>query len=144
MDLIQGGMTLTKYVAKFIQLSRFVIYLIPNGEKKAKKFQRDLKPHIRTMMSCFDIRVFFQRMDHDSIYEESFQENATIAAEQRKKTFAPITSSGGDGPGKRMDVSSQPSRWSPQGHTLASPQYQPQQHQRNQAPALCQQCNKVH
>lgn len=89
MNLIQGGMTLTKYVAKFIQLSRFVIYLIPDVEKKVKKFQRDLKPHTRTMMACFDIRVFFQRMDRASIYEESFQENTTAAAEQRKRTFAP-------------------------------------------------------
>lgn len=69
-----------KYVAKFIWLSRFVIYLIPDVEKKAKKFERDLKPHIRTMMTCFDIRVFFQRMDRASIYEESFWENATAAA----------------------------------------------------------------
>jgi hypothetical protein len=41
---------------KFSQLSRFGMYLIPNEEKKAKKFERGLNSRIQIMMSCFDIR----------------------------------------------------------------------------------------
>ena len=55
LDLVQGDMSMIKYVAKFLQLSRFGLYLILTKEKKAKKFERGLDPRIRIMMSCFDI-----------------------------------------------------------------------------------------
>lgn len=55
MDFVQGRMTVTEYVAKLIQLSRFSVYLILDEEKKAKKFERSLNQCIRTMMAYFDI-----------------------------------------------------------------------------------------
>ena len=57
-------------VAKFLQLLQFGMYLIPNEEKKAKKFERGLNSHIHIMMSCFDIWDFSQVVDRASIYEE--------------------------------------------------------------------------
>jgi hypothetical protein len=39
MDLVQGSMIVAQYAAKFMQLSRFALYMIPNEEKKAKKFE---------------------------------------------------------------------------------------------------------
>lgn len=42
MDLVQGSMTVAQYAAKFIQLSRFALYVILDEEKKAKKFERGL------------------------------------------------------------------------------------------------------
>jgi hypothetical protein len=39
LDLVEGGMSVTKYAAKFLQLSRFGMYLILNEEKKVKKFE---------------------------------------------------------------------------------------------------------
>lgn len=49
MDVVQGGMTMTEYEAKFIQLSQFVVYLILDEEKNAKKFKRGLNSCIRTI-----------------------------------------------------------------------------------------------
>ncbi|GLT53613.1 hypothetical protein SLA2020_268730 [Shorea laevis] len=40
MDLTQGGMSVTEYASRFVQLSRFAPYLIPDKEKKAKKYER--------------------------------------------------------------------------------------------------------
>ncbi|GLT72205.1 hypothetical protein SLA2020_441590 [Shorea laevis] len=59
MDLTQGGMSMTEYASRFVQLSRFATYVIPDEEKKAKKFERGLNPRIRTMMACFDIQISF-------------------------------------------------------------------------------------
>jgi hypothetical protein len=47
-----------EYATKFIQLSRFAVYLIPYEEKKAKKFEKGLKSRVKTMITCFDIRNF--------------------------------------------------------------------------------------
>lgn len=54
-DLVQEGMTVTEYAAKFIELSKFSIYLIPNEEKKGKNFERSMNIRIKTMMASFDI-----------------------------------------------------------------------------------------
>jgi hypothetical protein len=86
MDLVQGSMMVMEYATKFIQLLRFVVYLILDEEKKAKKFKRGLSPRIKTMMTCFEIHNFSQLVDHALIYEESLKDNAIALVEQRKMT----------------------------------------------------------
>jgi hypothetical protein len=127
-------MTLIEYAVKFIQLSRFAVYLISDEGKKPKKFEMGLSPHIRTMIACFDIRNFSQLVDHTWMYEENLRENASVLTEQGKRTIVLGTSNGMARPGKRMAMSGQPSQWPPQGHAPIIPQYQPQQYQKNQAP----------
>ena len=60
MDLVQGKILVIEYAAKFLQLSQFGMYLIPNEERKVKNFERDLDTRILTMMTCFDICNFSQ------------------------------------------------------------------------------------
>jgi hypothetical protein len=79
-------MSVIEYAAKFLQLSRFGLYLIPIEEKKAKKFERGLNSRIQIMMSCFDIQDFSQLIDKASIYEESLKENAAKYADQKMRT----------------------------------------------------------
>jgi hypothetical protein len=107
LDLVQGEMSMIKYAAEFLQLSRFGLYLIPTDEKKAKKFERGLNSRIRIMMSCFDIRDFSQLVNNASIYEESLKENAVEYEDQKKRTQGG-TSVGGVGLAKRMAVGSFP------------------------------------
>jgi hypothetical protein len=128
-----------EYAAKFLQLSRFGLYLIPTEEKKAKKFERGLKSRIRIMMSCFDIRDFFQLVDKASIYKESLKENAAEYVNQ-KRTQGTGTSVRGARLAKRMAVGSFPPQRS-QGRTSSNP---PILLQRNQTSELCKKCNRVH
>lgn len=108
MDLIHGGMTVTEYASRFVQLSRFATYLILDVKKKAKKFKRGLNPRIRTMMAYFDIQNLYQLVDHASIYEERLKENMTAIVEHKKRSLVPkTTSSGRMGTGKRMVVGAQ-------------------------------------
>jgi hypothetical protein len=48
-------MLVIEYAMKFLQLLLFGMYLIPNEEKKVKKFEQGLNSRIRIMMSCLDI-----------------------------------------------------------------------------------------
>ena len=107
-DLVQGEMSVIEYAAKFLQLSRFGLYLIPNEEKNAKKFKRGLNPRIQIMMSCFDIQDFFQLVDKVLIYEESLKENVAEYLDQKRKTQGTSTSAEGAEPAKRMAVGSFP------------------------------------
>jgi hypothetical protein len=55
-----------EYVAKFMQLLRFGLYLISTEKKKVKKFERGLNSRIQIMMSYFDIWDFSQLVDRAS------------------------------------------------------------------------------
>jgi hypothetical protein len=140
LDLVQGGMSVIEYTAKFLQLSRFGLYLIRTEEKKAKKFERGTNSCIRIMMSSFDIQDFSQFVDKASIYEESLKENVTEYVDQKRRTQGTGTSVGGAGPAKRMAVGSFPPQRS-QGRTSGN---LPVASQSNQMSELCKKCNRVH
>jgi len=52
MELIQGNKTVLQYEAKFTELSRFAPHIVADDVRKAKKFQRGLRPSIRTRMAA--------------------------------------------------------------------------------------------
>jgi hypothetical protein len=140
LDLVQGGMSVIEYTMKFLQLSRFGLYLILTEEKKAKKFERGLNSCIRIMMSCFNIRDFSQLVDKASIYEESLKENVAEYVDQKRRTQGTGTSVRGAEPAKRMAVGSFPPQRS-QGCASGNPLVPSQ---RNQTSELCKKCNRVH
>ncbi|KAF5475723.1 hypothetical protein F2P56_007499 [Juglans regia] len=45
-NLVQRAMSVHQYAARFIELSRFAAYLIPDEEKKARKFEQGLNEKI--------------------------------------------------------------------------------------------------
>ena len=120
LDLVQGGMSVIEYAAKFLQLSRFRLYRIPTEEKKVKKFERGLNSCIQIMMSCFDIRDFSQLVDRASIHEESLKENVAEYVDQKRRAQGTSTSVGGAELAKRMAVGSFPPQRS-QGCTSGNP-----------------------
>ena len=140
LDLVQRGMLVIEYAAKFLQLSHFRSYLIPTEEKKVKKFEWGLNSRIQIIMSCFNIWDFYQLVNGASIYEESLKENATKYANQKMKVQGTDTSIGGAGPTKRMVVESFPPQRS-QGCTSGNPLVPSR---RNQTLELCKKCNHVH
>jgi hypothetical protein len=140
LDLVQEGMLVIEYAAKFLQLSCFGLYLILTEEKKVKKFERGLNSHIRIMMSYFDIQDFSQLVNRASIYKESLKENAVEYADQKRRVQGTGTSVRGAGPAKRMAMGSFPPQRS-QGCTSGNP---PILSQKNQTSKLCQKCNRVH
>jgi hypothetical protein len=84
MDLVQGNMTVAQYAAKFTQLSRFAPYVIPDEEKKAKKFERGLNQRIRNWVLCLEVKNFVELVNKASLAEEGLKETAKLKANQRK------------------------------------------------------------
>ena len=70
--------------------------LIPNKEKRAKKFERGLNYRIRIMMSYLDIQNFSQLVNQALIYEESLKENAVEYTDQKKRAQRPLEFEVGD------------------------------------------------
>lgn len=51
-------MTMKHYAAKNIELLRFVVYLIPDEEMKAQRFQEGLHPQFRERVALLEIKDF--------------------------------------------------------------------------------------
>jgi hypothetical protein len=101
-------MIVIEYAAKFLQLSCFGMYLIPNEEKKVKKFERGMSFRIQITMSNFDIRDFSPLVDQASIYEESLKENVAENADHKRRAQGPGTLARATKQAKRMVVGSFP------------------------------------
>jgi hypothetical protein len=113
-------MSVIEYTVKFLQLSRFGLYLISTEEKKSKKFKQGLNSRIQIIMSCFNIHDFSQLVDKASIYEESLKENEAEYVDEKRRIQGTGTSVGGVEPAKRMAVGSFPPQRS-QGRTSSNP-----------------------
>ncbi|KAF5442583.1 hypothetical protein F2P56_035225 [Juglans regia] len=128
-NLVQGAMSVHQYSARFIELSRFAAYLIPDEEKKARKFEQGLNEKIYERIVGFQIQNFLELMDKATVFEWSLQRSATLL-EQRKRTAPQGSQSAVDqGPWKKRN----------DGSSLGQKQMQV-----NQSNSLCKFCNRAH
>ncbi|KAF5442076.1 hypothetical protein F2P56_024092 [Juglans regia] len=84
-NLVQGAMTVHQCVARFIELSRCAAYLIPDEEKKARKFEQGLNEKIYERIVGFQIWNFLELVNKATVFERCLQRSATLL-EQRKRT----------------------------------------------------------
>ncbi|XP_041026909.1 uncharacterized protein LOC121267102 [Juglans microcarpa x Juglans regia] len=85
MDLTQGTMKVTQYATKFIVLSLFASYLIPDEEKKAEKFEHGLDRRIRERVRTLRIRSFSELVTRATIAEEDLQENIKYNNQRKRQ-----------------------------------------------------------
>ncbi|XP_041026968.1 uncharacterized protein LOC121267172 [Juglans microcarpa x Juglans regia] len=83
--LVQGTMTVHQYAARFTELSRFATYLIPDEEKKARKFEQGLNEKLYVRVVGFQIRNFSELVDKATVFERTLQRSVAMH-EQRKMT----------------------------------------------------------
>ncbi|KAF5454745.1 hypothetical protein F2P56_024390, partial [Juglans regia] len=104
--LVQGTMTVHQYAARFTELSRFATYLIPDEEKKARKFEQGLNEKLYVRVVGFQIRNFSELVNKATIFERTLQRSVALH-EQRKRTTPTGYQSGMDqGPWKRRSEGS--------------------------------------
>ncbi|KAF5446946.1 hypothetical protein F2P56_032539 [Juglans regia] len=128
-NLVQGAMTVHQYAARFTELSRFAAYLIPDEEKKARKFEQGLNENIYERIVGFQIQNFSELVNKATVFERSIQRSAALL-EQRKRTAPQGSQSAMDqGPWKKRNEGS------------SSGQKQTQENQSNN---LCKFSNRAH
>ena len=64
-----------EYAAKFIDLSRFAPYLIPDEHKKVMKFQKGLNDQIRPHILAAGVNTLFETVKRAMRLEEDFKYN---------------------------------------------------------------------
>jgi hypothetical protein len=106
MDLVQGSMTVAQYAAKFMQLSRFSLYVIPNKEKKAKKFERGLNQKIQNWVMCLEVENFVELVNKASLAEKGLKETAKLKENQKKRQLFQGPPLVGRGPSEELALDS--------------------------------------
>ncbi|XP_035541661.1 uncharacterized protein LOC118344664 [Juglans regia] len=127
-NLVQGTMTVRQYAAKFAELSRFAPYLIPDEEKKARKFEECLNYQIYERVMVLQIQSFSELVHKAILVEQNIKRGVELQ-ETRKRT-TPQGSSG-------MDQGS----WKKRNEGSNSGQKRMQGFQSNN---LCNFCNNAH
>lgn len=128
-NLVQGTMSVHQYAAKFIELARFAAYLIPDEEKKCRKFEQGLNEKIFERVVGFQLKNFTEMVNKAIIFERSLQRSATLV-EQRKRTATQGSQSTVDqGPWKKRNEGNNAGQKQTQG---------------NQSNTLCKFCNRPH
>ncbi|XP_057965433.1 uncharacterized protein LOC131155995 [Malania oleifera] len=78
LSLSQGSLIVQQYAAKFIKLSCFYPYIVPDEVKKARMFERKLRHDIYRQLAVLRIQDFLELVDQAIIVEESLPREAEI------------------------------------------------------------------
>ena len=127
-NLVQGTMTVRQYAARFAELSRFAAYLIPDEEKKTRKFEEGLNYRIYERVMVLQIQNFSELVHKAMLVEQNLKRGAELQ-EQRKRATPHGSSSMDQGPWKKRNDGSSSGQ---------------KQMQVNQSNSLCKFCNRAH
>jgi hypothetical protein len=86
-NLVQDDLTVEQYSARFMELARFVINLIPDEQSKAERFENGLNPRIRERVMCYVNKDYVRLVDVASLAEKGIRESdATYKKKKKKKS----------------------------------------------------------
>ncbi|XP_057969437.1 uncharacterized protein LOC131158586 [Malania oleifera] len=77
-----------KYAAKFVELSRFTPYMIPDESKKAQRFKKGLRQEIYEQVTVLQVQNFSELVDKATVVATSWQRSAWLQ-NQRKSPMPP-------------------------------------------------------
>jgi len=84
-NLVQGDMTVEQYSARFMELARFAINLIPNEESKAERFEHALNPRIKERVICHEIKDLARLVEVASLAKRGIRESAATYNLERQE-----------------------------------------------------------
>ncbi|XP_057962228.1 uncharacterized protein LOC131153786 [Malania oleifera] len=116
-NLTQGEMTVAEYTAKFVELSCFAPFLIPNEARKARKSEKGLRCRIYELVVEFQVQNFSDLVDKASMLEKSAQSSTEPSEQKKRPVPSSFQSEASKGSGKK-------------GKEIVD--------------SICQKCNKTH
>jgi hypothetical protein len=80
-------MSVEQYLAKFLKLSRYAPYLIPNEQTKAERFIDSLSPRIKERIAFLEI-IDYLKMVHTATLVDKGIREATADYVNRKRSLS--------------------------------------------------------
>ncbi|XP_057975932.1 uncharacterized protein LOC131163352 [Malania oleifera] len=75
----QGQLIVQQYAVKFMELSRFAPFMVPNEFQKARWFERGLKLRIHEQVVVLKVQSFSELVDRAAVAKLSLQRSAEMA-----------------------------------------------------------------
>ncbi|XP_057948180.1 uncharacterized protein LOC131143827 [Malania oleifera] len=80
----KGNMTVREYATKFVELSCFTLFLIPNEPREVRKFEKGLRCRIYELVVGFQVQNFSYLVDKAMVLKKSIQ-GSREPTEQKKR-----------------------------------------------------------
>ena len=97
-----------QYVAIFVELSRFASYLIPDEEKKTRKFEEGLNNQINQRVVALQIQNFSKLVDKATLVERGLKRSVELQEQRKGSTPLGFLSNENQGPWKKMKLVNNP------------------------------------
>ncbi|XP_057954089.1 uncharacterized protein LOC131148401 [Malania oleifera] len=81
-----GQLMVQQYTTKFIKLSRFAPYMVPNDVKKARMFEKGLRHDIHRQVAVLKVQYFFKLVDRATVVEEICQRDVGTSSQRKRPT----------------------------------------------------------
>jgi hypothetical protein len=86
LELKQGSMSVVEYETKFNQLSRYAIHLVDTDIKKARRFERGLRPEIGGIMAGLGLTTYAEAIER----AQAISSRLNLEKTTQKPTEAPV------------------------------------------------------
>ena len=86
MELIQENKTVLQYEAKFTELARFAPHIVLDDVRKAKKFQRGLRPSTITRMAALRLKAYSEVVEIVKVVEKECEDYSRIRDQNKKRS----------------------------------------------------------
>ncbi|XP_057953813.1 uncharacterized protein LOC131148096 [Malania oleifera] len=104
LNLNQGHMIVQQCAVKFVELSRFTPYMIPDESRKARRFERGLRHEIYEQVVVLQVRNFSWLVDKATVAETSRQRSTALQSQRKRPTPPGFQASTSQGQWKRNNV----------------------------------------
>ncbi|XP_057968055.1 uncharacterized protein LOC131157727 [Malania oleifera] len=84
MHLSQGQITVSQYVARFIELSQFVPHMALGEEKKVRKFEEGMRKNLFEQVIGFWAQTFADVVDRATVIESGMQKGTTAQSQRNR------------------------------------------------------------
>ncbi|XP_057969399.1 uncharacterized protein LOC131158547 [Malania oleifera] len=74
------------YVARFVELSQFAPYMVPDEEKKVRNFEEALRQSIYEQVGEFQVQTFLEPVNKATVIETSLQRGARVQSQRKRPT----------------------------------------------------------
>ncbi|XP_057969300.1 uncharacterized protein LOC131158445 [Malania oleifera] len=87
LHLTQGSLIVQQYMARIIELSQFAPFLVPDEERKVRKFEEGLRQSLLERVIGFQAQTVAEVVDRAAVIESGLQRGT--AAQSQGKRLAP-------------------------------------------------------
>ncbi|XP_074362624.1 uncharacterized protein LOC141702944 [Apium graveolens] len=116
----QKGMSVSKYLSRFLELSRFAPHQVDTEARKCQRFQEGLKPQIREKVSLLELEQFDKLVGKARIAERDYEARTQFFNNKKRGRETELTVNSGFKDNKKLHIRKKEMFWGSDKRIIAS------------------------